>query len=177
MDYSVYDFNRLYAPRRALKATGSVTLTLGDGVLEPDCSYTNLNIPLQIAPRDDNNTLLPNIIVEVSYSETYQSIFSTVPVYFRSAHIRAVLIICLVSSSASQEQGQPSVNQMIAILYSQAISTESAACAISLGLGNFSTIERVTQLSVIRTYLVMCLQVSVETRMTNVIWQVCSHIS
>ena len=42
--------------------------------------------------------LMPNIVVEVGYSETYESIINKVPVYFSSEHIRAVIVINLVQS-------------------------------------------------------------------------------
>ena len=83
---------------RPLNPSGSTKYFFQNCRLEPDCSYSNTLNPLNDAPRDLHGTQWPNIVVEVGYSETYESIFDTVPIYFSSEHIRAVIVINLVRS-------------------------------------------------------------------------------
>jgi hypothetical protein len=91
---------------------GSTTTQYGDrDVLETDLSFINGFIPLQDCPRDDRGANIPTFIIEVGYSETYASLYSTARIYLANDAVRMVISIKLIGRFQNEVTG------MICIIY------------------------------------------------------------
>lgn len=116
-------------------ADGSTKYFLAHSRLEPDCSYSNLLIPRELRLLDNQRNDQPTIVVEIAYTESYDSVFGTVPVYFEMYQVQLVLLIILTKSTTepSNYLGDSFIIQMHAVLYRRQVSTEHPARVISFG--------------------------------------------
>lgn len=115
--FSLHGFNNMINEINPYKI-GQCTLKFDDGsCLEPDLAINN-EMRLNCTPQ--NMIHYPNVVVEVAYSENYASVVNTVPIYFRSAGIRVVIILKLGYSRRVDAEGRLIISYMIASLYRHA---------------------------------------------------------
>jgi hypothetical protein len=102
---------------------GSTRWNFGASSVEPDASYSNLRVPQAQRRLDVDGKQLPDIVLEVGRTQTYQSLFARPAVYFSYPGVKVVILIKLVGR-----------DQMIAVVYRiQADGTHGPTAAVSFG--------------------------------------------
>lgn len=87
----------------------SPILRFDNGAMEPDFSFHNLLRPAAVDQ-------YPNVVVEVAYTESYDSVFSSVATYFSRPSVRVVIIVKL-PHRRNQSAGRRLISQMIVCVY------------------------------------------------------------
>ena len=105
---------------------GSTRWNFGASSVEPDACCSNFRVPVAQRRLDADGKQLPDIVLEVGRTQTYQSLFGRPAVYFSSdayPGVKAVVLVKLV--------GQ---DQLVAVVYRRhADGTHGPSAAVSFG--------------------------------------------
>jgi Uma2 family endonuclease len=99
-----------------LKGSGSVRLRVAGQQtgIEPDASFSNVRLPVDLATWDANNTRVPVIVIETAVAEDWPTIMSSVRAYF-TLGVQQVVYFKIFRSAVAHRPSRFCVTQMYMI--------------------------------------------------------------
>eukprot|EP01036_Dinobryon_divergens_P031355 gene31355-40741_t len=115
--------------------SGATAWSFEEGyIVEADCSFVNEAMEPNLKPRDANGSHLPDIIVEVAVTQSYEALFHRPLIFFSDAYpgVKAVVLIKLVQ--CHHGVGPTMINQMVAVVFRRNVDgVPKPTIAISFG--------------------------------------------